>query len=123
MSQRGGYRGGYRGRGRPSPYNTDRQRSRRSNDADKSEPSNQEGAEKNTPQEDSGVAGGTHEEAPPPMTRREKKFSNKARLFVGNLNREISDEELKKLFEQYGEVREVFLQKDKNFGFIRMVSS
>ena len=34
----------------------------------------------------------------------------------------MSDEELKKLFEQHGEVREVFLQKDKNFGFVRMVS-
>lgn len=56
------------------------------------------------------------------MARKEKKFSNKARVFVGNLHRDTTDDQIKKLFEQYGEVREVFLQKDKNFGFVRMVS-
>jgi len=50
-----------------------------------------------------------------------KKFSNKARLFVGNLPRDFSSDELKKLFEEYGEVQEVFLQREKNYGFVRRV--
>ena len=54
--------------------------------------------------------------------RREKKFSNRARLFVGNLPRDFNDQHLKKLFEEFGEVKEVFVKKDKNFGFVRMVS-
>ena len=55
-------------------------------------------------------------------SKKEKKFSNRARLFVGNLPREFTTEELKALFEKYGEVNEVFVQKEKNFGFVRMVS-
>ncbi len=50
-----------------------------------------------------------------------KKFSNKARLFVGNLPRDFSEEELKKLFEPHGEVQEVYVHREKNFGFVRMV--
>ncbi len=52
-----------------------------------------------------------------------KKFSNKARLFVGNLPRDFSEEELRKLFEPHGEVQEVYVHKEKSFGFVRMVSS
>lgn len=52
--------------------------------------------------------------------RREKKFSNKARLFVGNLPRDFSEQQLKELFQESGEVQEVFLNKEKNFGFVRM---
>lgn len=62
-----------------------------------------------------GVAGAT------PEARKQKKFSNKSRLFVGNLPRDFSGEELKKLFEEFGEVQEVYLQKEKNYGFVRLV--
>ncbi len=50
-----------------------------------------------------------------------KKFSNKSRLFIANLPRDTSEDELKELFSAYGEVQEVFIQKEKSFGFCRMV--
>ena len=56
-----------------------------------------------------------------PEGKKEKKFSNKSRLFVGNLPRDFSGEELKKLFEEFGEVQEVYVQKEKNYGFVRLV--
>lgn len=52
---------------------------------------------------------------------KEKKYSVKARLFVGNLPKETHQEVVKKMFEEFGEVKEVFVQREKNFGFIRMV--
>lgn len=54
--------------------------------------------------------------------RQEKKFANRARLYVGNLPRGIAEDELKILFDPYGEMTQVFIEKDKNFGFVRMVS-
>lgn len=54
---------------------------------------------------------------------REKKYSVKARLFVGNLQKDTSQDVVKELFQRFGEVKEVFVQREKNFGFIRMVSS
>ena len=51
-----------------------------------------------------------------------KKFSNKARIFIANLPRDMQEAELRELFEPHGEVQEVFLQKEKSFGFCRMVS-
>lgn len=55
--------------------------------------------------------------------RSEKKSYVKSRLFVGNLPREMKENEVKLLFEEYGEVNEVFVSKDKMYGFVRMVSS
>lgn len=51
----------------------------------------------------------------------EKKFTGRCRLFIGNLPNETTDEEFKKLFEKFGEINEVFLNKQKMFGFIRLV--
>lgn len=53
---------------------------------------------------------------------KEKKYSVKARLFVGNLPRDTSHDMVKRMFSEFGEVKEVFVQKEKNFGFVRMVS-
>ena len=81
-------------------------------------------------------ANGMREAMPPPLLgdpqvdgqtggpsdpKKERKFSNRARLFVGNLPRDFTEEELKTTFEKFGEVQEVFIQKEKNFGFVRMV--
>ena len=52
---------------------------------------------------------------------KERKFSGRCRLFVGNLL-SCEDTELREMFEKYGEVAEVFVNKDKGFGFVRMVS-
>lgn len=51
----------------------------------------------------------------------EKTFTQRCRLFVGNLPMDITEEELKKLFFKYGEANEVFINRDRGFGFIRLV--
>ena len=144
MAQRTG--GGYRGRGRPGPYRKDRPKQWRQNLPG---PGVDEGAgddqlrlqEERIVEEMPGenispfkpTLGGSQdmvlvseaENGPPgeggPTPKKEKKFSNKARLFVGNLPRDMTDADLRKLFEPFGEVHEVFLQKEKSFGFVRMV--
>ncbi|XP_078496357.1 non-POU domain-containing octamer-binding protein isoform X1 [Lissotriton helveticus] len=50
----------------------------------------------------------------------EKTYTQRSRLFVGNLPQDITEEELRKLFEKYGKPGEVFIHKDKGFGFIRL---
>lgn len=48
------------------------------------------------------------------------------KIFVGNLSREVTDEELNKLFSEYGRVssvniiRDMFSRESKGFGFIEM---
>lgn len=55
---------------------------------------------------------------PPPAI---KKFTNKARLFFGNLPRDFSEEELRGMLSQHGEIQEIYHNKEKNFAFARMV--
>ncbi|KAF3830372.1 hypothetical protein GH733_004191 [Mirounga leonina] len=50
----------------------------------------------------------------------EKTFTQHSRLFVGNLPPEITEEEMRKLFEKYRNAGEVFIHKDKGFGFISL---
>lgn len=50
----------------------------------------------------------------------ERKFSNRCRLFVGNII-DITEEEFKKMFDKYGEYSEAYINKEKSFGFIKMV--
>lgn len=50
----------------------------------------------------------------------EKTYTQRCRLFVGNLPTDISDDEFKKLFSKYGEAGEVFINKSKGFGFIKL---
>ena len=56
-----------------------------------------------------------------PVTgKTERKFSNRCRLFVGNIT-EMNEDEFTKMFEKYGEYSEAYVNKDKSFGFIKMV--
>ncbi|XP_071757300.2 paraspeckle component 1 isoform X3 [Centroberyx gerrardi] len=50
----------------------------------------------------------------------EKTFTQRCRLFVGNIPTDTSDEDFKKLFAKYGNVNEVFINRDRGFGFIRL---
>jgi len=50
-----------------------------------------------------------------------KKFSNRARLFFGNLPRDFTEAELKKMLTSHGEVQEIYHNREKNFAFARMV--
>lgn len=51
----------------------------------------------------------------------EKTFTQRCRLFVGNLPVDISEEEFKNMFAKYGKCNEVFINRDRGFGFIRLV--
>ncbi|KAG8225554.1 hypothetical protein J437_LFUL002071 [Ladona fulva] len=66
----------------------------------------------------SALSGPTHDL--PPQDGREKKFSGRCRLYVGNLTNDVTEEEINQMFTPYGETSEVFVNKDKNFAFIRL---
>uniref|UniRef100_A0ABI7XQG6 RRM domain-containing protein n=1 Tax=Felis catus TaxID=9685 RepID=A0ABI7XQG6_FELCA len=50
----------------------------------------------------------------------ENTFTQRCRLFVGNLPADITEEEMRKLLEKYGKAGEIFIYKDKGFGFIHL---
>ncbi|KAM6945534.1 paraspeckle component 1 [Aplochiton taeniatus] len=52
----------------------------------------------------------------------EKTFTQRCRLFVGNLPNDITENDFKKLFSKYGDANEVFINRDRGFGFIRLES-
>lgn len=56
----------------------------------------------------------------PPQEYKEKKFNNRCRLYIGNLPPDVTEDEFKTLFDQYGETSELYINKEKNFAFIRL---
>ena len=50
------------------------------------------------------------------------KFSGRSRLYIGNLSNDITEENLKEMLSPYGEVGEVFYNRDKKFAFLRMAT-
>ncbi|XP_076610122.1 splicing factor, proline- and glutamine-rich [Chaetodon auriga] len=52
----------------------------------------------------------------------EKTYTQRCRLFIGNLPNDITEDDFKRLFAKYGEPSEVFINKSKGFGFIRLES-
>lgn len=49
-----------------------------------------------------------------------KKFSGRCRLFVGNLPHNTTEDKVKRIFERFGEVGEVYLGPKSAFGFVKM---
>ncbi len=45
---------------------------------------------------------------------------NGAKLYVGNLSYSVTDEQLKELFSEYGEVKQANVIEGKGFGFVEM---
>jgi len=45
-----------------------------------------------------------------------------SKLYVGNLNYNVTNEELKQLFSQYGEVKSLNIIEGKGFAFVEMAS-
>ena len=66
------------------------------------------------------IAGPTHDL--PAHDMEEKKFNSRSRLYVGNLTNDVTEEELTNMFLPYGETTELFLNKEKNFAFLKIVS-
>jgi len=48
---------------------------------------------------------------------------NGAKLYVGNLSYAVTNDQLKELFAQYGEVKQANVIEGKGFGFIEMASA
>ena len=65
------------------------------------------------------LSGPTHEL--PPQDSTEKKFSGRNRLYVGNLTNDVTEEEITQMFSPFGEVSEIFINKEKNFAFLKIV--
>lgn len=59
----------------------------------------------------------------PPIDQTETKFNGRSRLYIGNLSNDVTEEEILNMFSQFGEAAELFVNKEKNFGFIKMVST
>ncbi|KAA0710422.1 Splicing factor, proline- and glutamine-rich 100 kDa DNA-pairing protein [Triplophysa tibetana] len=52
----------------------------------------------------------------------EKTYTQRCRLFIGNLPNDITDVEFRRLFAKFGDPSEVFINQSKGFGFIRLES-
>ena len=52
----------------------------------------------------------------------EKKHGGRSRLFIANLLMGVDEHDLKELFGRFGDPSEIFVNKDKGFGFVRLVS-
>ena len=46
-----------------------------------------------------------------------------SKLYVGNLNYSVTNDELKELFSSYGEVKDIKIIEGKGFGFVELDSS
>ncbi|CAB0032784.1 unnamed protein product [Trichogramma brassicae] len=106
MNQRGGARPGGRGAaGRSGPGGHDRGMPSRSQDD-------------RIMERIMSISGPTHDL--PPQDIEEKKFNSRSRLYVGNLTNDITEDELHQMFAPYGETTELFLNKEKNFAFLKV---
>ena len=121
---------GYKNKPRPSPYSSNNWKDRKhtQDETDLSSSSYSQDSQQNFI--DSSAANDDNITYPSsgqqPLVeeyQKEKKFGNRARLYVGNLPRLITEDELLNLFKPYGEIKQVYIEKDKNFGFVRMVST
>uniref|UniRef100_U5ESB0 Putative no on or off transient a n=1 Tax=Corethrella appendiculata TaxID=1370023 RepID=U5ESB0_9DIPT len=56
----------------------------------------------------------------PTIEPQEIKFSGRNRLYIGNLTNDVTEEELAELFKPYGDISESFINKDKNFAFLKV---
>merc|ERR1719225_2589666 len=57
-----------------------------------------------------------------PLDMSERKFSGRARIYIGNFTSDMTEAQLKEILTQFGEVGEIFYNREKNFAFLRMGS-
>jgi len=55
-----------------------------------------------------------------PLDTSERKFNAQARLFIGSISRDMKQEELEEMFKKYGEVDQIFHNKDGAYAFINL---
>lgn len=98
-------------------------------DGDSPPPPSEQSPPAEQPAEEGAADGEAAEKSPAEMTvdlrsfRKpgEKTFTQRSRLFVGNLPQSITEEEFKNMFAKYGDVNEVFVNGERGFGLIRLV--
>jgi proline- and glutamine-rich splicing factor len=56
----------------------------------------------------------------PPKQYEAKKFLANTRLYVGNISPDVNESDVKEMFGEYGEIDEVFLNREKNFAFLKL---
>jgi len=66
------------------------------------------------------LAGGPTYDLPIKEKEDAKKFTGRCRLFVAGISPNIKEEDIKTLFEEFGEVSEVFIGKGNAFAFVKM---
>merc|ERR1719244_1650255 len=54
----------------------------------------------------------------PPLDTKETKFNAQSRLFIGNLPRDFPYDELKEMFAKFGELGQIYFNKDGAYAFI-----
>lgn len=111
---RGGGRGGYRGnrpdgRGPPGDMNDSRMGGMGGG-----------GGERFFTEKLLSIQGPTLDLPPNDGPSKDVKFANNCRLYLGNVGGDITEEDITELFKPYGETQELFINKDKMFGFIRL---
>lgn len=100
-------------------------------DGDSAQPPSEQSPSAEQPTDEGAAGGEVAEKSPAEMTvdlrsfRKpgEKTFTQRSRLFVGNLPQNMTEEEFKNMFAKYGDVNEVFVNGERGFGLIRLVSS
>ncbi|TRY76775.1 hypothetical protein TCAL_12641 [Tigriopus californicus] len=58
----------------------------------------------------------------PALEMTEKRFGGRARLYIGNLTPDTTEEQLKELLSQHGEVGEIFYNNEKHFAFAKLAT-
>lgn len=56
----------------------------------------------------------------PTLKQIEQKFSGRSRIYIGNLHTKVTEEDIDSLFKRFGETSDIFLNTNKNFGFIKL---
>lgn len=57
----------------------------------------------------------------PHLNQEEVMFNGRSRLYIGNISADLNEEGILAMFAPYGQTSELFLNKEKNFGFIKLV--
>ena len=57
-----------------------------------------------------------------PLEQPERRFNGRCRLYVGNLSPDVTEEKLREVVGQFGEIGELFFNCEKHFAFFRMES-
>lgn len=50
----------------------------------------------------------------------ERKFSVRSRIYIANISKDTTEEDLQNLFQPYGETAQFYINKDKRFAFLKL---